>query len=156
MKLLIQIARNASVTVDQEVIGAIPYGYLVLIGIEESDTQEIADRMIHKMMGLRIFPDDAGKTNLDLSAVNGSLLLVSQFTLYANCKKGNRPSFVDAAKPEYAERLYEYITEKCKSYSVTVATGRFGADMKVSFTNEGPFTVMLDSHEILGTIYSLN
>lgn len=148
MKFLIQIAKNASVTVDQEVIGEIPYGFLVLIGIENNDTREIADKMIKKMLGLRIFPDENGKTNLDIHTVHGSLLLVSQFTLYADCRKGNRPSFINAGAPQYANDMYEYIIAACSAADIPVKTGRFGADMHITFTNEGPFTVMLDSREL--------
>ena len=128
--------------------GSINKGYLVLIGISQEDTKEIADKMIKKMLGLRIFEDENGKTNLSLSDVEGSLLLVSQFTLYADCKKGNRPSFIKAGKPELANELYEYIIAKTKESVPTVETGIFGADMKVSLVNNGPFTVMLDSNEL--------
>jgi D-tyrosyl-tRNA(Tyr) deacylase len=151
MKFLIQIAREASVEVENEITGKIDYGFLVLIGIESSDTKEIADKLIKKMIGLRIFPDENGKTNLNISQVNGELLLVSQFTLYADCRKGNRPSFINAAEPGFANDLYEYCIEKCKAEGngMHIATGQFGADMKVRFMNDGPFTIMLDSHEIL-------
>lgn len=148
MKFLIQIASNASVSVDNEVIGEIPFGYVVLIGVENADTKEIADKMIKKMLGLRIFKDENGKTNLSLDQVGGSLLLISQFTLYADCKKGNRPSFIRSGAPEHANELYLYIIDKCKETGVNVQIGEFGAEMKVSFTNEGPFTVMLDSAEL--------
>ncbi len=148
MKFLIQIASNASVTVDDQVIGAIPFGYMVLIGVEDADTKEIADKMVKKMLGLRIFKDENGKTNLSLDQVGGSLLLISQFTLYADCRKGNRPSFIRSGSAEYAEEMYRYIIRKCKEAGVSVQTGEFGAEMKVSFTNEGPFTVMLDSAEL--------
>lgn len=148
MKFLIQIASNASVSVEEERIGAIPFGYVVLIGVEDADTREIADKMIKKMLGLRIFKDENGKTNLSLDQVGGSLLLISQFTLYADCRKGNRPSFIKSGSAEYAEEMYDYIIEKCRELGAEVRTGRFGAEMKVSFTNEGPFTVMLDSAEL--------
>ena len=148
MKFLIQIASNASVEVENRVIGKIPFGYMVLIGVEDADTKEIADKMIKKMLALRIFQDENGKTNLSLDQVNGSLLLISQFTLYADCKKGNRPSFTRAGSAESAEKMYLYIIEKCKETGVNVQTGEFGAEMKVSFTNEGPFTIMLDSAEL--------
>ena len=144
MKFLIQIASNASVTVEDQIVGSIPYGYVVLIGVEDADTEETADKMIKKMLGLRIFRDENGKTNLSLDQVSGSLLLISQFTLYADCKKGNRPSFTRSGSAEYAEKMYDYIIERCAD----VRTGVFGAEMKVSFTNEGPFTVMLDSAEL--------
>lgn len=148
MKFLIQIASNAFVEVENRVIGKIPFGYMVLIGVEDADTKEIADKMIKKMLALRIFQDENGKTNLSLDQVNGSLLLISQFTLYADCKKGNRPSFTRAGSAESAEKMYLYIIEKCKETGVNVQTGEFGAEMKVSFTNEGPFTIMLDSVEL--------
>ncbi|MCI8737888.1 MAG: D-tyrosyl-tRNA(Tyr) deacylase [Lachnospiraceae bacterium] len=148
MKFLVQIASNASVTVDEQVIGAIPFGYMVLIGVEDADTKEIADKMIKKMLALRIFKDQNGKTNLSLDQVDGSLLLISQFTLYADCRKGNRPSFIRSGSAAFAKEMYLYIIEKCKDAGVNVQTGEFGAEMKVSFTNEGPFTVMLDSAEL--------
>lgn len=148
MKFLVQIASNASVTVDEQVIGAIPFGYMVLIGVEDADTKEIADKMIKKMLALRIFKDQNGKTNLSLDQVDGSLLLISQFTLYADCRKGNRPSFIRSGSAAFAKEMYLYIIEKCIDAGVNVQTGEFGAEMKVSFTNEGPFTVMLDSAEL--------
>lgn len=148
MKFLIQIASNASVEVENRVAGKIPFGYMVLIGVEDADTKEIADKMIKKMLALRIFKDENGKTNLSLDQVGGSLLLVSQFTLYADCRKGNRPSFIRSGSAEYAEEMYRYIIDKCKDAGVNVQTGEFGAEMKVSFTNEGPFTIMLDSAEL--------
>lgn len=144
MKLVIQRVSEASVTVDGRTTGSIGKGLLVLIGVGQTDTKEDADFYIRKMLGLRIFEDEQGKTNLSLSDVNGELLLVSQFTLYANCKKGNRPSFVDAGKPAMAEELYEYIIEKCKKQVPVVECGEFGADMKVRLCNDGPFTVILD------------
>ena len=152
MRFLVQRVTEASVTVDQQVIGEINNGFLVLIGVNQTDTKEIADKMVKKLLGLRIFEDENGKTNLDLQAVSGSLLLVSQFTLYADCKKGNRPSFVKAGNPDHANQLYEYIIDLCRREIRHVATGRFGADMKVSLINDGPFTVMLDSDEIGATI----
>ncbi len=121
---------------------------MVLIGVADSDTKEIADKMVKKMTGLRIFEDEEGKTNLSLDAVGGELLLISQFTLYANCKKGNRPSFVEAGKPDMAEELYEYIISKCKEQIPVVERGMFGADMKVSLVNDGPFTIVLDSDRL--------
>lgn len=148
MKFLVQIASNASVTVDEQVIGAIPFGYMVLIGVEDADTKEIADKMIKKMLALRIFKDQNGKTNLSLDQVDGSLLLISQFTLYADCRKGNRPSFIRSGSAAFAKEMYLYIIEKCKDAGVNVQAGEFGAEMKVLFTNEGPFTVMLDSAEL--------
>ena len=148
MKFLIQIASNASVSVENAVIGEIPFGFLILIGVEDADTKEIADKMVKKMLGLRIFKDENGKTNLSLHQVNGQLLLISQFTLYADCKKGNRPSFIKSGSAEFAKEMYLYIIHKCKEAGACVQTGQFGAEMKVSFTNEGPFTIMLDSAEL--------
>lgn len=148
MRFLIQRVQNADVTVENETIGAIGNGLLVFVGLSNTDTREIADKMIHKLLNLRIFSDENGKTNLNLSSVNGELLIISQFTLYADCKHGNRPSFIDAGKPELANELYEYIITKCKESSTKVAHGEFGADMKVSLLNDGPFTIMLDSDAI--------
>ena len=148
MRFVIQRVAHAEVAVNEETIGKIEKGYLVLIGIAETDTREIADKLIRKMIGLRIFEDENGKTNLSLSDVGGNLLLVSQFTLYANCKKGNRPSFIEAGSPEKAEELYEYIITKCKESVPVVEQGSFGADMKVSLLNDGPFTILLDSETL--------
>lgn len=145
MKFVIQRVLEASVKVDDTAIGQINKGFLVLIGISNTDTKDIADKMMRKMIGLRIFEDENGKTNLSLSDVRGSLLLVSQFTLYANCKRGNRPSFTDAGSPDHANAIYEYIIEKCKESVPVVEKGSFGADMKVSLINDGPFTIVLDS-----------
>jgi D-tyrosyl-tRNA(Tyr) deacylase len=148
MKFVIQKVTHASVTVDGNVIGSIGKGFLVLIGVAESDTTQIADRLIKKLLNLRIFEDADGKTNLSLRDVDGSLLLVSQFTLYADCRKGNRPSFIKAGNPALAEELYEYIIEQCKK-EFPVETGSFGADMKVELLNDGPFTIILDSAELM-------
>lgn len=148
MKFVIQRVSHASVTVEGNTIGKIEKGFLVLIGICDEDDRMVADKMIKKMIGLRIFEDEQGKTNLDLKTVSGSLLLVSQFTLYADCKKGNRPSFVKAGKPEHANALYEYIIEACKKEIPVVECGSFGADMKVELLNDGPFTIVLDSREL--------
>ena len=148
MRFVIQRVAHAEVAVSEETIGKIEKGYLVLIGIAETDTREIADKLIRKMIGLRIFEDENGKTNLSLSDVGGNLLLVSQFTLYANCKKGNRPSFIEAGSPEKANELYEYIITKCKESVPVVEQGSFGADMKVSLLNDGPFTILLDSETL--------
>lgn len=148
MKFLIQRVRQASVEVEQKRIGEIDTGFLVFIGIAESDTKEIADKMVKKLLGLRIFEDSQGKTNLSLQDVNGNLLLISQFTLYADCKKGNRPSFIKAGKPELANALYEYILDVCKKQFPHTQKGSFGADMKISLINDGPFTIDLDSDEI--------
>lgn len=150
MKLVIQRVTHASVTVDNKVIGKIGKGYMVLIGVSDTDTKEIADKMLDKMIKLRIFGDENGKTNLSLADVGGELLLISQFTLYANCKKGNRPSFIEAGSPDHANALYEYIVEKCKERVDVVEQGEFGAEMKVELLNDGPFTVILDSQQICG------
>ena len=148
MRFVIQRVKESEVRVDGEVLGSIGKGFMVLIGVSNSDTKEIADKMIKKMLGLRIFEDEQGKTNLSLDTVGGSLLLISQFTLYANCKKGNRPSFIEAGNPEKAERIYEYIIDKCKREISCVQTGQFGAEMKVSLVNDGPFTILLDSEKL--------
>lgn len=148
MKFVIQRVKNASVTVDNEIIGKIEKGFCVLIGIADTDTTAIADKMIGKMLGLRIFEDSEGKTNISLSDVQGELLLISQFTLYADCKKGNRPSFIKAGKPDKANELYEYIINKCRESGFKTEVGIFGADMSVALINEGPFTILLDSDEI--------
>lgn len=145
MKLVIQRVTEASVTVDKKVIGQIEKGFLVFIGIGQNDTKDTADKYIKKMLGLRIFEDENEKTNLSLKDVDGQLLLVSQFTLYANCKKGNRPSFIEAGDPEHAEDLYEYMIAECKQKLSVVETGSFGADMKVSLVNDGPFTILLEN-----------
>ena len=144
MKMVIQRVTHASVTVDNNVIGKIGKGYMVLIGVSDTDTKEIADKMLDKMIKLRIFEDENGKTNLSLADVGGELLLISQFTLYANCKKGNRPSFIEAGEPHMAEELYEYMIQEAKKSVPVVEHGIFGADMKVSLINDGPFTIILD------------
>ena len=149
MKFVIQRVTHASCQVDNEVTGSIGKGFLVLIGVSDEDTKEIADKMTKKLLGLRIFEDENGKTNLALKDVNGELLLISQFTLYADCKKGNRPSFIKAGKPDMANEMYEYIITKCKEEIPVVEKGIFGADMKISLLNDGPFTIVLDSAEIL-------
>ena len=144
MKLVIQRVKHASVTVDGNVTGKIGKGFLVLIGIANSDTKEIADQYLKKLLNLRIFEDENGKTNLSLKDVNGELLLVSQFTLYADCRKGNRPSFINAGAPDMAESLYEYMIVACRKEIPVVETGIFGADMQVELLNDGPFTIVLD------------
>lgn len=151
MRFVLQCVSQASCTVEGRVTGAIERGYLILVGISDSDTEETADRMLKKVAGLRIFPDENGKTNLSLAEIGGSILLISQFTLYADCRKGNRPSFVKAGKPEHAERLYRYLLERCRREGIgkTVEEGVFGADMKIALVNEGPFTLVLDSEELL-------
>ena len=151
MRFLIQCVDEASVQVDGNVTGAIEKGFLVLIGISDTDDTQIADRMIKKMLGLRIFEDENHKTNLSLSDVEGSLLLVSQFTLYADCRKGNRPSFINAGDPDHANEFKDIIARldgKTRQSVSNVQTGIFGADMKVSLVNDGPFTIMLDSEEL--------
>lgn len=145
MRFVIQRVTHASVKVEGKLTGAVEKGYLILVGIAESDTTEIADKMVKKAMGLRIFEDSEGKTNLSLADVNGSCLIVSQFTLYANCKRGNRPSFTEAGKPDMAEKMYEYILAKAGEYCNNIQHGIFGADMKVELLNDGPFTILLDS-----------
>ena len=148
MKFVIQRVTSADVKVDGKILGTIDKGFMVLIGVSDSDTKEIADKMVRKLVGLRIFEDQEGKTNLSLADVDGSLLLISQFTLYANCKKGFRPSFIEAGKPDMANDMYEYIIAKCKESVTNVQRGQFGADMKVSLVNDGPFTIVLDSDAI--------
>lgn len=148
MKFVIQRVLEASVKVDGEVLGQIDKGFMVLIGVGQNDTKEIADKMVKKLVGLRIFEDENGKTNLSLADVDGQLLLISQFTLYANCKKGYRPSFIESGSPDLAEALYEYIIDKCKETVPVVEKGSFGADMKVSLVNDGPFTIVLDSEQL--------
>ncbi len=144
MKFVIQRVSHASVTVEGETVGEIQQGFLVLIGVGEEDTEAIADKFVRKMLGLRIFSDAEGKTNLSLKDVGGQLLLISQFTLYADCKKGNRPSFIRAGDPGKAEGLYEYIVDKCRAEIPVVEKGCFGAHMKIQLENDGPFTIILD------------
>lgn len=148
MRFVIQRVMNSKVTIDGKIRGQIGKGFMVLIGVGEGDNVETADKMIHKMINLRIFEDENGKTNLGLKDVSGSLLLISQFTLYADCKRGNRPSFVKAGDPDMAKSLYEYIISKCKNEIEVVEQGEFGADMKVELVNDGPFTVLLDSDKL--------
>ena len=144
MRLVIQRVLHAEVQVDGNTIGKIGKGLLVFVGAGQDDTKEIADQSLRKLLGLRIFEDENGKTNLSLKDVDGELLIVSQFTLYANCKKGNRPSFIEAGEPHMAEALYEYMIDEAKKSVPVVEHGEFGADMKVSLLNDGPFTVILD------------
>ncbi len=148
MRFVVQRVTHASVTVDGNVIGKIGQGFMVLIGVSDEDTKETADKMVKKLLGLRIFEDENGKINLDIHTVGGSLLLISQFTLYADCKHGNRPSFIKAGKPDMANEMYEYIIAKCREQVETVETGKFGADMKVELLNDGPFTILLDSDQL--------
>ena len=146
MKFLIQRVAHASVDVDGRTVGSIQRGYLVLIGVCDKDTRRTADQYIRKLLSLRIFEDDQGKTNRSLADVDGGLLFISQFTLYANCRRGNRPSFIEAGSPQHAEEIYQYIVEECRKAVPLVQTGIFGADMKVSLLNDGPFTILLDEH----------
>ena len=148
MKFVIQRVEKAQVEIDNKVVGAIDKGFMILIGVSQEDNKEIADKMIKKTSNMRIFEDENGKTNLALKDVDGELLLVSQFTLYADCKKGNRPSFVNAGGPNMANELYEYIIAEFKKNFDKVETGEFGADMKVSLVNDGPFTIVLDSDQL--------
>ena len=148
MRFIIQRVTHAQVEAEGKIIGKIGKGFLVLVGIGQGDNREIADKMIRKLANMRIFEDENGKTNLSLQEVSGELLLVSQFTLYADCKKGNRPSFTKAGSPELAESLYQYIISECQSLIPVVEPGFFGAYMKVSLLNDGPFTIILDSEEI--------
>lgn len=148
MKFVIQRVNHASVEVDGKVIGSIQKGFLVFVGVYDSDTKEIADKMINKLVKMRIFADENGKTNLDINSVNGQLLIVSQFTLCADCRKGNRPSFTGAGVPDMANEMYEYIISKCREFVPVVEHGEFGADMKVDLSNDGPFTILLDSNEL--------
>ena len=145
MKFVIQRVGQASVKVDGKIVGAIQKGYLVLIGVGREDTEADAEKYLKKLLGLRIFEDEQGKTNLSLADVDGELLLVSQFTLYANCRKGNRPSFIEAGAPEQAERLYQYIVSRAREQVPVVETGVFGASMEVSLVNDGPFTILLEN-----------
>ncbi len=149
MRFLIQVVKNASVDVNGDRVGSIEKGLLVFVGVCDDDDKAIADKMIKKAVNLRIFEDSDGKTNLSVKDVDGSMLVISQFTLYADCRKGNRPSFIKAGDPGHANELYEYITaEISHSYDVHVEKGIFGADMQVNLVNDGPFTVMLDSDDL--------
>lgn len=149
MRIVLQRVLNAKVCVDGVTKGEIERGYLLLLGVSGSDNKEIADKMIEKISRLRIFEDSNGKTNLSIDQIEGEILIVSQFTLYADCRKGNRPSFINAGNPALAEELYEYTIERSKELFINVQCGVFGADMKVTLTNDGPFTLVLDSDEIL-------
>lgn len=148
MKFVIQVVSEADVKIDGEIKGQIDRGFVVLIGVGKEDTKEIADKMIKKMLGLRIFADENGKTNLSIDAVDGGLLLISQFTLYADCSRGNRPGFTNAGAPDLASELYDYIITECSKKLPKVEKGEFGADMKVSLINDGPFTIVLDSADL--------
>lgn len=146
MKIVVQRVKEASVEVDGDMISHINQGFLVFVGICKDDTRELADRYLKKLIGLRIFEDQDGKTNLSLADVDGQILMISQFTLYANCKKGNRPSFIEAAPGDIAEPLYDYMAEQARKKVPIVKTGIFGADMKISLINDGPFTIVLDEN----------
>lgn len=149
MKFVVQRVKESSVEIDGEIVGRSSKGFMVLIGVCNEDTKEIADKMVKKMTGLRIFEDENGKTNLSLKDVGGTILLVSQFTLYADCRKGNRPSFINAGSPEHANMIYEYVIDELRNtYGIHTETGQFGADMKVSLVNDGPFTIILNSDEL--------
>lgn len=145
MKTVIQRVTNANVTVDNKTVGEIEEGLLVLLGISDEDTTEAVEQMVRKIVNLRIFTDNNGKMNLSIKDINGKLLVISQFTLYADCKKGNRPSFSNAGKPEHANKLYEYFIETAKELGIHTEHGLFGADMKVSLTNDGPVTIVLEN-----------
>lgn len=144
MKFIVQRVNKSQVEVEEKIVGKIDKGFMVLIGITHNDTKEIADFLVRKLINLRVFEDKNGKMNLSLKDVQGSLLLISQFTLYADCTSGNRPSFTNAAKPEFANELYEYIIDECKKQISNVQTGIFGADMQVSLVNDGPVTIILE------------
>jgi len=144
MKLVVQRVKNSSVEVEQKIVGSIEKGYLVLIGVTHTDTKETADYLVKKLCNLRVFEDENGKMNLNIKQVGGSLLIVSQFTLYGDCTEGNRPSFINAAKPEIANELYKYFCDKCLENNIKVERGIFGADMKVRLLNDGPVTIILE------------
>ncbi len=148
MRAVVQRVTHASVAVDGEVLGKIGKGFMILLGVSDEDTKELAEKLADKICRLRIFEDENGKTNLSLADVDGELLVISQFTLYADCRKGNRPSFIKAGAPQMADELYEHFMERCRSHVKKVEKGRFGADMKVELLNDGPFTLMLDSNEL--------
>jgi len=153
MKFIVQRVNKSQVEVEEKIVGKIDKGFMVLIGITHNDTKEIADFLVRKLINLRVFEDENGKMNLSLKDVQGSLLLISQFTLYADCTSGNRPSFTNAAKPEFANELYEYIIEECKKQIPNVQTGIFGADMQVSLVNDGPVTIILEKEWLFDIIF---
>ena len=144
MKLVVQRVKNAKVEVDEKIVGSIDKGFLVLLGVTHTDNEQIADYLVKKLCNLRVFKDDNDKMNLSIKDINGKLLIVSQFTLYADCSKGNRPAFVNAANPEIANKLYEYFCNKCKENEIEVQKGIFGANMQVSLLNDGPVTIILE------------
>ena len=145
MRCLVQRVLSASVSVLGESLGRIERGYLILLGVNNQDTEAVADKMLKKILDARLFEDENGKTNLSIRDISGSLLIVSQFTLYADTRKGNRPSFIQAGDPAHANALYEYFLQKAEEAGIPTAHGQFGADMKVSLVNDGPFTIMYDS-----------
>lgn len=145
MKLVVQRVKKAKVTVEEKIVGEINEGFLVLLGVKPTDTEKTADYLVKKLCNLRVFKDENDKMNLNIKQVKGSLLIVSQFTLYANCKEGNRPSFTDAAKPDKANELYEYFCNKCRENEIEVQTGEFGAHMQVELLNDGPVTIILEN-----------
>ena len=149
MRIVLTTVLNASVTIDEKVVGQIGRGFCVLVGFTHDDNKQIVDKMIDKMLGLRVFMDDKGLTNLSIYDVKGEILSVSQFTLYADTSGGRRPSFINAMKPNEAKELYEYFNTELEAKFGPIAKGVFGADMKVSSVNDGPFTIILDSKEII-------
>lgn len=144
MKIVIQRVKEAKVEVENKIVGKIEKGFLVLLGVTHNDTEKNADYLVKKLCNLRVFSDENGKMNLGLKDINGELLIVSQFTLYANCKQGNRPAFIDAAKPEQAKELYNYFCSECEKNNIKVEKGIFGADMQVSLVNDGPVTIVIE------------
>lgn len=145
MKLVVQRVKNANVSIENNIVGKINQGFVVLLGVSNEDTKENADYLVKKLLNLRVFSDNDDKMNLSIKDIEGELLIVSQFTLYANCKKGNRPSFIEAAKPEHAKQLYEYFINECRKENLNVQTGEFGADMQIELINDGPVTILLEN-----------
>ncbi|QYU58696.1 D-tyrosyl-tRNA(Tyr) deacylase [Weissella confusa] len=145
MRVVLQRVSSANVTVDDQELGAIGQGYMLLVAIQDADTEAELDYLVRKITGLRVFEDEAGKMNLSIQDVGGSILSISQFTLYADTRRGNRPSFTDAGAPAYAEKMYDQFNTKLAATGLTVATGEFGADMKVSLVNDGPVTIIFDT-----------
>lgn len=145
MKLVVQRVKNANVSIENNIVGKINQGFVVLLGVSNEDTKENADYLVKKLLNLRVFSDNDDKMNLSIKDIEGELLIVSQFTLYANCKKGNRPSFIEAAKPEHAKPLYEYFINECRKENLNVQTGEFGADMQIDLINDGPVTILLEN-----------
>ena len=148
MRIVIQNVNNATCKVDNKIVGEISHGFLILVGFTFGDNEQIVDKLVNKISKLRVFPDENGKTNLSLKDVNGEILSISQFTLYASIKDGNRPSFVDALRPDEASKLYDYFNQKLIETGIHIEKGIFGADMKLTFTNDGPFTLMIDSKDL--------